>query len=451
MSTKKPGKASPSPQPPVSRGQAGRWRKQQKLQRTTVIAGVVAILLILAIPVYGYLETVVFPFNETIVKVNDKVFTMNDYVRTLRLFKTGSDISGQQLNLGIVPFEVLQILEDNEILRQAAPRVGLQVTDQEIDQELRKRVLPQDAKAQPSPVELEREFKEGYAQRLSLLKLSDAEYRDVVRADLLREKVRDMLGVQLPTVTRQARLDMVLTSNERLSQVQTELQKGTDFKLISKQLSTDPDLQDSEGDYGWTPVGVTPEMDDDVFGLQPGNISAPIEAKDGFYILKTVERTGDRVHILAMKVADKDKAQDALSKYRQASEDFAVAFNEFNADPDLKAKNGDLGFVEKGYQGGLFDEALFGLPIGKISDPMGAAQGIYFIRVVERAEARRIDDKRRDVLKTKALEKWLQDERKNNKVERFFNDRRYSWAVDQITKELRSSPPPQPRQGQGSQ
>lgn len=449
MTTGKPRKGSQPPlQTPASRRQAGRWRRQRKLQRATVIAGVVAILLILAIPVYGYLETVVFPFNQVIVKVNDRSFTMTDYVRTLRLFKTGSDISGQQLNLGVVPFEVLQIMEDNELLRQAAPSVGLQVTDQEIDQELHKRVMPQDAQAKPSPAELEREFKERYAQRLSLLKLSDAEYRDIVRADLLREKVRDMLGAQLPAVARQARLDVILASNERLAQVQDELKKGTDFKRISKQLSTDQDLQDREGDYGWTPVGVVPELDDDVFGLQPGNISAPVETKDGVFILKTVERTGDRVRVLAMKVADKDKAQDALSKYRDANEEFSVAFNQFNTDSDLKAKNGDLGLVEKGYKGGVFDDVLFGLPIGKVSDPVGTAQGIYFIRVVERAEARRIDTKRLDVLKTRALEKWLLEQRKLNKVERFFNDRIYSWAVDQVTKELRSSRPP-PRSGQG--
>ncbi len=451
MTTGKSRKTSQPPlQTPAGRRQEGRWRRQRKLQRATIIAGVVAILLILAIPVYGYLETVVFPFNQVIVKVNDRSFTMTDYVRTLRLFKTGSDISGQQLNLGVVPFEVLQIMEDNELLRQTAPGLGLQVTDQEIDQELHKRVMPQDEQAKPSPAELEREFKERYAQRLSLLKLSDAEYRDIVRADLLREKVRDMLGAQLPTVARQARLDVVLTSNERLTQVQDELKKGTDFKLISKQLSTDQDIQDSEGDYGWTPAGVVPELDDDVFGLQPGNISAPVETKDGVYILKTVERTGDRVHVLAMKVADKDKAADALSKYRDANEDFSVAFNQFNTDADLKAKNGDLGLVEKGYQGGVFDDVLFGLPIGKVSDPIGTTQGIYFMRVMERAEARKIDAKRLDVLKSRALEKWLLDQRKQNRVERFFNDRLYSWAVDQVTKELRSSrPPPKSGQGQG--
>ncbi|MBI4308412.1 MAG: peptidylprolyl isomerase [Chloroflexi bacterium] len=435
------------PKQPVSRRQAARWKRERRLQRTTVITGIVAILIILAIPVYGYLEKVVFPFNDAVVKVNDKVFTMGDYVRVLRLLKTGSDLSGQQLNLGVIPFEVLQILEDNEIIRQTAPRLGLEATDQEVDQEIRKRVLPPDNKARPEPAELEREFKERYRERLSLLKLSDGEYRDIVRADLLREKVRQMLGTEVPAVARQARLQMILTSNDKLSQVQSELKKGTEFTAISKQLSADPDLQEKEGDYGWTPAGVTPELDDTIFGLQPNNISQPIETKDGVFILKGVQRSGDRAHVLALKAADKDKAQDALSKYRQNNEDFAAIFSEFNTDPQLKEKNGDLSLVEKGYQGGAFDETLFGLPIGKVGEPVGSARGIYFVKVVERAEARRIDENRRDVLKTRALEKWLLDERKKNKVERFFNDRKYSWAIDQITKELRSSSSGTSRQG----
>lgn len=425
------------PRHPVSHRQAARWKRERRLQRTTIITGIIAVLVILTIPVYGYLEKMVFPFNDVIVKVNDRVFTMTDYVRVLRLLQLGSVGTGQQLNLGVIPFEVLQILEDNEMIRQTAPRLSLEVTEQEIDQEARKRVLPADDKAKPDPAELEREFTARYRERLSLLKLSDGEYRDIVRADLLREKVRQMLGAEVPAVARQARLQMILTSSERFNQVQEELKKGTDFKVVSKQLSADPDLQEKEGDFGWTPAGVIPELDDAVFGLQAGNASQPIESKAGVYIVKVTERSGDRAHVLALKAADKDKAQEAQSQYRQ-SEDFAAVFAQFNTDPALKDKSGDLGWVERGYQEGAFDEVLFGLPIGKVSEPLGSVRGIYFIQVMERAEARRIDENRRDVLKTRALEKWLLQERKNNKVERFFNDRKYSWAIDQITKELRS-------------
>ena len=70
---------------------------------------------------------------------------------------------------------------------------------------------------------------------------------------------------------------------------------------------------------------------------------------------------------------------------------------------------------------------------------------VWVVQVVEKAEARQIEPEDREKLKDRALEDWLEEERKANTVERYFNSDRYEFAVQKI----REYNPPQQNQQQG--
>lgn len=80
--------------------------------------------------------------------------------------------------------------------------------------------------------------------------------------------------------------------------------------------------------------------------------------------------------------------EEALTKAKEAQkrlaagEDFEKVAKEMSDDPG--SPSGDLGTFTKGQMVGPFDEAVFSLPIGKVSDPVKTQFGYHVIRVDSR-------------------------------------------------------------------
>ncbi|MBF8266987.1 MAG: Peptidylprolyl isomerase, partial [Dehalococcoidia bacterium] len=122
---------------PSQRRQQSRWQKEKARQRSIIIAGVVAILFILAIPAYGYWSTFVAPPRSVVLQVDDSQYTLG-YM--LRYFK-GLTAQGAELDMSTEPFNFLQMLEESEIIRNGALGKGILLEPQAVDQEIRVRVL----------------------------------------------------------------------------------------------------------------------------------------------------------------------------------------------------------------------------------------------------------------------------------------------------------------------
>ena len=60
------------------------------------------------------------------------------------------------------------------------------------------------------------------------------------------------------------------------------------------------------------------------------------------------------------------------------------------------------------------------------------------MRVVSQApELRQVEGVAREKLKDRALSDWLDEERKANRVERYFDSKRYDYVVDKVREYLR--------------
>lgn len=93
-------------------------------------------------------------------------------------------------------------------------------------------------------------------------------------------------------------------------------------------------------------------------------------------------------HIL-VEINDETNAQAAQEKIEQAreklaaGEDFASVAKNYSEDIGSAANGGDLGFAEKGAYVGAFEDSLFGLAEGEVSDVVETEFGLHIIKLLE--------------------------------------------------------------------
>lgn len=120
--------------------------------------------------------------------------------------------------------------------------------------------------------------------------VSEADFRKLIEASLLRRKFQDVLSTQVPTTAEQvqARHILVKTYAEAI-QVEERLKKGEDFAKLAQELSTDTASKDEGGDLGWFPRGqLIKEFEDAAFSLPVNQISQPVTTTFGVHIIQVL-------------------------------------------------------------------------------------------------------------------------------------------------------------------
>ena len=286
----------------AARPLSGRTRRREgrRRERTVLYLGIAAVLLVLIIPAYGYVANFVLPPRQVVVRVNDTTYTLGDIVRYLRVFQREAESSGGTMNLGVLPFQVVNNLAENELIRQGVSREGLVVSEEELVAELRLRVLgPMDPDSEATEDELTLEFQERYRRYLNIVQLTEAEHRDTVLLDVYREKLRDALEDEVPTVAPQVHLyKITLATEEDADEVRTEFARGALFSDLVERYDGGAEAIRKEGEVGWQPRGITPELDALTFDtlaigelsdVQPEIASATNELTLAMYLVTEID------------------------------------------------------------------------------------------------------------------------------------------------------------------
>ena len=92
------------------------------------------------------------------------------------------------------------------------------------------------------------------------------------------------------------------------------------------------------------------------------------------------------------------KAQQIREKILQGA-DFADLAHAESSDAVSAAKGGDLGFIKHGQTMPSFEEALFALPVGEVSQPVKTTLGYHLIKAEERKPAKTFEELRPELEK----------------------------------------------------
>ena len=281
----------------ATKRQLSRWRREERRRRLILGVAITVILCIAGLVGYSIYDTEIQPWHEMVIKVNDTEFDMEYYMMMLRGALQGEKES-EQLYV-VLPELINRIIED-ELVRQAAPEYGISVTEEEISQRVREYVLTE-AGVQEGE---EPNFEELYQAQLERFGLSDTEYRQMTQLNLLREKMEDYLGSDIPEVAPQVHLHIIhVALEEDAQEIWQRLEDGEDFAALAIEKSIDQSAE-AGGDVGWVSEGMGPDLDDVAFALDVGEMSPPVSPGEGqgYYILK---------------VSEKDEAREIEDDHRQ--------------------------------------------------------------------------------------------------------------------------------------
>ncbi len=122
--------------------------------------------------------------------------------------------------------------------------------------------------------------------------LTPAQLRELVKRQLIRQKVRDAIMAEIDTTGFQAHARHIMVDTEEEAQkVKERLEAGEDFAEVAKEVSKDSTTAVDGGDLGWFPQGVmVSAFDEAAFSLPIGEISDPIQSQFGWHILQVLAR-----------------------------------------------------------------------------------------------------------------------------------------------------------------
>ena len=302
---------------PSQRRQRSKFQREQAKQRALVVAGAIAILFIIAIPAYGYWANFVAPPRSVVLQVDDTKYTLGFMTRYL----TGLEALGSTVSLSSEPFRLMQQLQQDEIVRSGAARIGVAVSKDAIDQEARDRIIGRSPElAEVPPDQLDREYGEALQQYLDTSNLSESEHRNFVEASLLRDELREFLGSNLPESAEQVNLSWIIISarqeegeeasiaaQETVQEVAVRLERGEEFEAVAENFSDDRATAVNGGEYGWIPNGTLGSLDETIFALEVGAVSEAVSTGAFTYFFKVTDADEDR----ALEENQLDRLRDA--------------------------------------------------------------------------------------------------------------------------------------------
>ncbi len=225
------------------------------------------------------------------------------------------ELQSQAMNLTMT---TLDELIDAELIRQEAARRGLTVTPEEVSMEIEHLFgynLPQPT-AEPTPITAtapitetptpttqpmtEQQFKQYYGEYIAELRKNtgfrEADFRALVEASLLRDRLQQAMAAEVPKAAEQVHARHILVDKEEDARAALErIRKGEDFAAVAREVSTDTSTRENGGDLGWFPRGqMVEEFETAAFALQPGQVSDVVQTAFGFHIIKVEERDPNR-------------------------------------------------------------------------------------------------------------------------------------------------------------
>lgn len=296
--------------------QAGKGKAKKGYSKVRAI-GISAVILIIAGAIAGfaiYRERVA-PFRHAIVVVDSASIDMGHFLK--RLYLSNGD-----------PFEMLQTVTEELLIRQVAPKppYNIDVTEKDIEE-----YLKTVARGESETIS-DDDYREWYRQQRNTSGLSKADFNDMVGTDIMTRRLGEHLAALVPSVADQVHLYMIPVADIATSRIVKErLESGENFSVLAREVSIDTALRENGGEFGWMPRrALIPTLANAAFDeLEVGEVSGPIFLDDQNVVIIMVSEKA------SAREVDRDSLQiikaGALDEWlRQEQRQHNVEFHGFS-------------------------------------------------------------------------------------------------------------------------
>lgn len=367
-------------------------KKAQRQRRMILVGAAIVTVVIVVLLIFGFYQEYIVKPREPVAMVGEVPIHTNAYQKIVRYYRSNlknqldmlqdqlarldpndestqfmsqyyqqqvEQLQNQLGNPQELGEQVLDDLIDDELIRQEAARRGVEVTSEEVQLEIETQFGYERNPPTPTPTPIitatltitptptvepmtQAKFQELYADTLKALGeragFSEADFRHIFEAMLLREKLQETMGQEVPTIADQVHARQVQVTNEEMAQaIMTLLDEGVD----------------------------------------------ETSALDAIRVL--LAETEEGIKTEEEIKAEKDP-QEFFTQLAESDDSFAFLAQNFSKDTSNKEEGGDLGWFSKGMMVPEFEEAAFSTPPGEISEPVETQFGWHIISVKDKTE-----------------------------------------------------------------
>jgi parvulin-like peptidyl-prolyl isomerase len=408
--------------------QISKWERQKKNQRIIMFVGLAFIVIVLGFIGYGYYDSAIRPFQRPVLQVDSITYDMDYYLKIMSVYLKGatSDENGFQM-ANIIKEKMI----DDALVMQKTSGLGISVSDKEIDDLISQYKLP-----------------------------NDKNYRMMITADTLTQKLEEYFSSKLPASVDQINLRAIFADSEDNAKAAIAMASTSDnFTAIVEKYNVEPKIKEVNGNLGWMPKGyvnvlnwypLDGKLDDVAFKLNKGEISQPvfdpsITKSSGYWILKVMEKDEDISNrVSGILLGSYSEATEVKSRLEKG-EDFASLVKEKSQDAASKETKGDLGWLHRGSGNELINNAALSLDaVGKISIPVADSSvqtkgGYWVAKAIDKEANKTLADATKNSIIQMKYSDWIEETRKSSIIKEYITDEEKTNIASTIIKAALSS------------
>ncbi len=345
----------------------------------------------------------------------------------------------------VIRQQVLERLILQEIQVQRANRLGVQVSDETLNEALRDVAKRNNIPFEQMPAALEQQgidyatYREEMRREITLTllrqrdvypriyvsprELDQALERDSSQSNTNTEYDVSHILLSLPETATTEEMAKV----EKLAhEIQQRASSGEDFGQLALAYSKSQSALE-RGKLGWRRINQLPQFIGDlVAAMKPGDVSEPVRTPTGFHIVRLDGTRGgdtgpqmvEQIHARHILMRPNEVQDDATTKQRLsalrdrvlAGEDFGALASVTSEDPGSASRGGDLGWSSPGTFDPAFEDALASLKENEISEPFRTQYGWHIVQLLGRRTHDQSDEVRRQRVLTALRESKVDEE-----------------------------------------